>query len=369
MNILIIPDVGRSFNSVRPEAEIYIGLANAGHKVTIMTDLNGAYAERYAQHNIDLVELKMDKKLSLSAINKIRKLIKSKKIDIVYASKSRTIPNAAFGCIGTTAKMVAYRGTTGGLYKSDLTNYLSILHPRVNGIIGVSNAVTAHVKSSVRKKIHPFVKTIYKGHDLSWYSQPPSDLSALATKSDQITQPDAFNVLCIGSKRPHKGMQYMIEAAAKLTHLPKLNILLVGDHFDCEPFLTQIQQTGMAERIIMPGFRNDVPQLAGACDLLVLPSLREGLPRAVLESLAYATPVIASANPGTMEVIKDGVNGLIVPLKNSQAIADKITQLYQDKALYSQLKSQTQATIKNQFSHQKTVLEYEKYFTELLQQK
>jgi L-malate glycosyltransferase len=368
VNILIIPDVGRSFNSVRPEAEIYIGLANAGHQVTIMTDLNGAYAERYAQNNIDLVELKMDKKLSFSAIKKVHNLIKSKQIDIVYASKSRTIPNAAFGCIGTKAKMVAYRGTTGGLYKSDITNYLSILHPRVNGVICVSNAVTEHVKSSVSKKIHPFVQTIYKGHSLDWYQKPTADLASLVTEKATLTHPNAFNILCIGSKRPHKGMQYMIEAAAKLAHLPNLNILLVGDHFNCEPYLTQIQQTGMAERIIMPGFRNDVPQLAGACDLLVLPSLREGLPRAVLESLAYATPVVASANPGTMEVIKDGVNGLIVPLQDSHAIAEKITLLYHDKTLYQQLKSQTQATIREQFSHRKTIQEYEKYFAALIKQ-
>ena len=47
MNILVVPDIGRSYNSVRPEAEIYIGLANKGHKITVMTDVNSAYVAEY----------------------------------------------------------------------------------------------------------------------------------------------------------------------------------------------------------------------------------------------------------------------------------------------------------------------------------
>ncbi|WP_444994709.1 glycosyltransferase family 4 protein [Aliikangiella sp. IMCC44359] len=362
MNILILPDVGRSYNAVRPEAEIYIGLANAGHQITIMTDLSGEYVSRYQSANIELIELIPDKKVAWHSIKKIRTVIHSKKIDVVYASKSRTIPNAAFACIGTRAKMVAYRGTTGGLYKTDLSNYLSILHPRINGVICVSNAVKNHVKSKVRHEIKKQVTTIYKGHDLSWYMTPPVQLDSLG-----INKP-SFNVLCIGSPRAHKGMQYVLDAAKNLNDIEDLNIILVGNHFDCEPYISQIKQTGMADRIIQPGFRNDVPQIAAACDVMVLPSIREGLPRSILESLASGTPVITSANEGAMEIIEEGVNGHIVPLRDGKAIAEKVRFLYEHRNHLKKLSNNAQHTIQSKMSHQETVKNYIEYFNQLINQ-
>ena len=150
MNILVIPNRGRSFNAVRPEAECYIDLARAGHDITIMTCDTNAYLGEYKKANLNVILLRSIKKHSWSVIKQIHQYIQQNDIDIVYATESNGIPNAAFGCIGTKAKMIAYRGTTGGLYKSDLTNYLCMLHPRINGVICVSQAVTDYVKPKMR---------------------------------------------------------------------------------------------------------------------------------------------------------------------------------------------------------------------------
>ena len=64
------------------------------------------------------------------------------------------------------------------------------------------------------------------------------------------------------------------------------------------------------------GHRDDVPQLLAAADLLVLPSLYEGLPNIVLEAMQSALPVVATAAPGTTEVVVDGQTGLLVPLRD-----------------------------------------------------
>ena len=360
MNILILPDVGRSYNSVRPEAEIYIGLAKAGHNVTIMTDLSGVYVPHFREANIKLIELVPRKKISRSAIKLIRQAIVNEKIDLVYATRSRTISNAALACTGTKAKLVTYRGTTGGLYWHDPINFLGTLHPRVDGIICVSNAVEAHVKGKVRKKIHPFVRTIYKGHDLDWYRSDATDLNSLGVN------PDHFNILSVGSNRPHKGMKYLIEAASYLKDLEKLNIILVGDGFNKEPFTSQIQQTGMADRIIQPGFRSDVPQLAAACDLFILPSVREGLPRAMIESLSYGTPAITTNSGGPAEVIEDGVNGFIVPNQDAKAIAEHIRTLYNDRILLQSLSQNCEETIRAKFDHHQTVKNYIHFFEEII---
>ena len=325
MKILAIPNRGRSYNAVRPEAECYISLAKSGHEVTLFTCQSNVYYSDYKKSGINLVELSSLKKYSLSVIKQIHRYIKHHNIDIVYATESNGIPNAAFACIGTKAKMIAYRGTTGGMYKTDPSNYLCTLHPRINGYVCVSNAVKKHVTAKVRSAIKPNIITIYKGHDCNWYNEPAIQLSSLDTS------PTNFNILCIGSPRPYKGMHVMLDAMKHLTDLTNLKLILVGDNFNCEPFSSQIKATGMSEHIIETGFRNDVPQIAKACDILVLPSEREGLPRVVLESLASGTPVITSANEGAMEIIQQNINGYIVPIGDSKAIAERIRHLYENE--------------------------------------
>jgi len=361
MKILVIPNRGRSYHAVRPEAECYIGLAKAGHDITIMTCDTNAYIEEYKKAGLTIIPLRSLKKHSWAVIKQVHHYIKANAIDIVYATESKGIPNAAFGCIGTKAKMIAYRGTSGGMYKTDLSNYLCMLHPRINGVVCVSSAVTVNVKRKVRKSINANVITIYKGHELNWYQDPAVDLTALGSNEKY------FNILCVGSPRPHKGTHILLDAAKELSDIEDLRIILVGDNLQREPFITQVKNTGMSERIIQPGFRNDVPAIAKACDLLVLPSLsKEGLTRTVLESLANGTPVVASANDGVIETIENDVNGYLVPIDDASAIADKIRMLYQDRTILAKLSDNATEVIKTTMSHDKTVGKMERYFQAML---
>ena len=360
MKILVIPNRGRSFNAVRPEAECYIGLAKLGHEISIMTCDTNAYINQYEKAGLNVIELKSLKKHSWEVIKQIHQYIKQHNIDIVYATESKGIPNAAFGCIATKAKMIAYRGTTGGLYKSDISNYLCMLHPRIDGVVCVSEAVTKYVRPKMRNAIKTNVITIYKGHDLAWYQDDAVELTKLNTESDN------FNIVCIGSPRPQKGMQYMLDAIKELKDINNIRLILIGDNFNCEPYISNIKATGMNDKIIQTGFRSDVPQIAKACDVLVLPSEREGLPRVVLESLSVGTPVITSANEGAMEIIEDKINGYIVPIGDSKAISDKIRFLTRNAPLLKQLSDNAKKTISTKMSHHKTVQGMERFFKNLL---
>lgn len=362
MNILIFTRSTSTLNQFRPEAEIYCNMAKLGHTVTILTDPIKEQEDSFNAAGVKVIKNKVKKKICLDSIKQIRKELAQNTYDIVYACCSKTIPNAAIACLGFNVKLIAYRGTTGGLYKTDLTNYLSLLNPRINGVICVSNAVQQHVQNKVRKSIKENVKTIYKGHDLSWYEDPTINITELGSTKE------SFNILCIGSNREHKGMQYLLEAASYLKDIADLKIILVGNSFSCEPFISQIKATGMSERILQPGFRADVPQIAKACDLLILPSIREGLPRAILESLANGTPVITSANAGAMEIIEDNVNGFIVPIADGKAIAEKVRLLYQHRDILERFSTEGINTIKNKMSHQNTVINMINYFENIISQ-
>lgn len=360
MNILVCTSSNSSYNSIRPELEIYISMANAGHNVTIITHKNALYNARLMENSIEVIEKPVIKKLSISSILLIRRVIKKNKIDIVFATNSKSIPNAAFACIGLDVKCVAYRGTVSGLYWHDPGNYLGILNPRIDGVVCVSKYVYNYVASRPLLK-NKNVIAIYKGHDLSWYNKKAADLSEFGINKND------FTAICVINSRPHKGLHIILEATKKLSDLENFHLLLVGNGADKEPYKSLLESSPMKQRIHVAGYRDDAPELIAASDTLVQPSISgEGLPRVILESLAYKTPVITSANEGSMEIITDGENGLVVPIKDPDALADSIRKLHNDPELLATLKSNSQNILKNEMSHRVTVENFIKYFESLL---
>lgn len=360
MNILVCTSADSSLNSLRPELEIYISLAKAGHNITLITHHNEQYSNRFKQHGINLIEKPVTSKISPGSVKLIRDTIKNSHIDIVYATNSKAIPNAALACIGLSVKLVIYRGTASGLYWHDPSNYLSVFNPRVDGIICVSKYVfdSISAKKSLKTKN---ITTIYKGHDLSWYNKKPASLEEFGIKKTD------FTAICVINSRPHKGIDIALKAANELADLENFHLIMVGKGTEQEPYKSLLQSNRMRSRIHIAGYRHDAPELIAASDILIQPSTAgEGLPRVILESLAYGTPVIASANKGSMEIIEDSYNGYIVPIKDFTAIAEKIRKLINDPELLQKLSSSSREILEGKMSHKNTVNQYIEYFESLL---
>lgn len=325
-----------------------------------MTHHNKTYVKRLLDHGVTVIEQPVIKKISVHSIRLIRDTIKAESIDLVYATNSKAIPNAALACIGLPVKLVVYRGTASGLYWYDPGNYLSMLHPRIDGIICVSNYVYDYVSSKSTLK-NKRITAIYKGHDLNWYDKQPADLTEFGITADD------FTVICVINARPHKGLDIILKAANELADIKGLQLLLVGLGADREPYQRLIRCSNMTTRIHIAGYRNDAPELIAASQLLVQPSTAgEGLPRVILEALAYGTPVIASANKGSMEIIEDEVNGYIVPVGDSAALAKRIRTLYQTPEKLKAFSASSKQKLENEMSHRVTTEKYIKFFQSLL---
>ncbi len=361
MNILIFTTSDGPINIIRPELEIFIGLAKRGHKVTVLTDENTEYADIFKQNGVKVINQQPQKKICFESIKVIRNELRREDYDIVYATNSKSIPNAAFACIGFPAKMITYRGTTGGLYRHDPTAYLTHLHPRVNGVVCVSEAVREDILKRVWHNKQNVV-TIHKGHSLDWYNKPPADLSEF-----DISKAD-FVLICAVNARPSKGIPVMIEAANHLADLQNIHLLLVGKNM--EQYSDLIGQNKMSERIHLLGYRFDAPELITASDVLVQPSISgEGLPRALMEAMGYGTPSIITTVGGGKEVIEDGVNGVIVPANDAGAIAASVRDLYHNPERIKEISAACRDTIANQYSNERTVQLYIEYFEGLLSKK
>ena len=85
------------------------------------------------------------------------------------------------------------------------------------------------------------------------------------------------------------------------------------------------------------GHVDDMPALFASVDMVVLPSYREGLPKGLIEAAACALPLVTTDVPGCREVVRDGVEGLLVPVRDADSLAEAIARLYADPALAGQL--------------------------------
>ena len=107
---------------------------------------------------------------------------------------------------------------------------------------------------------------------------------------------------------------------------------------------------GIGDRVHFLGFRSDVADVLRAADLVVLPSLDEGLPLAVLEAMACAKPVVATPVGGVPEAVIDEVTGLLVPPNEPQRLASAVLRILNDRHLAQRMGNAARARVQAQFS-------------------
>ncbi len=132
---------------------------------------------------------------------------------------------------------------------------------------------------------------------------------------------------------PVKGHQHLIEAApAILRRFPDACLLLVGDGELRGALEERAKALGLADRITFTGFRRDVPSTIAGMDLVVLPSLNEGMGRVLVMSMALGKPIVATRVGGVPELLGEGEAGVLVPPGDSAALADAICMLLENPA-------------------------------------
>jgi len=163
--------------------------------------------------------------------------------------------------------------------------------------------------------------------------------------------PKDFVVGFTGRLSEEKGVRYLIEAVAKLRleDVP-VKLLIVGEGEEKQALQDLVSQRGLGASVVFAGFQADVENWVTVFDVLVLPSLTEGTPLALLESMALGVPVIASAVGGVPKVVTDGMNGLLVEPENVHEISVKIRLLMRDPGLTHKIISNGIRTITEHYN-------------------
>ncbi|PZV05942.1 MAG: glycoside hydrolase [Cyanobium sp.] len=152
---------------------------------------------------------------------------------------------------------------------------------------------------------------------------------------DPESHDDKFRVLFVGCAGPRKGFIDLLDAFQRLNH-PRKSLTLVGSQTsEAISMLGTVDQSSI--EIVGNVPNGELRRYYSRASVFVLPSIEEGLAMVIGEALACGCPVIASTNTGASELISNGVEGFIVPIRSPQLIADRLQQLSDQPQLREQM--------------------------------
>lgn len=188
---------------------------------------------------------------------------------------------------------------------------------------------------------------------------------------------DAPLVGMIGQITPWKGQEVFVKSIPEvLEKFPSARFVLVGDimgPFDREykeGIEKLIEREGLGDRVILAGFRKDIPAVMGSLDVVVHASIRpDALPTVILEAMFMEKPVVATAVGGVPEIIDDNESGLLVPPDDPVAMANAISRLLGSKIFCANLGRQGKRTLLEKFKPETYLKKVTGIYRELLDEK
>jgi glycosyltransferase involved in cell wall biosynthesis len=186
----------------------------------------------------------------------------------------------------------------------------------------------------------------------------------LRVRAELGLRDDDIILLSVGRLRYQKGHDILLQALPKvLEKFPNAMLLIAGEGVLRQELETEASQLGVAKRVKLLGVREDIPMLLSAADLFLFPSRFEGMPNALMEAMGYGLAVVATAVQGVDEMIRDGENGILIPMDDPKAVSDAILRLLNDPDERKRLGRAAQATIEKEYTLDKMCAQYESLLT------
>jgi glycosyltransferase involved in cell wall biosynthesis len=346
-----------------------LAMKAAGHWVEVVCS-NGPYvaqlrAEGFPVHTIS-ISRSIQPMEDLRAISRLASLFRRRRFTVIHTHT----PKAAFlGQLAAKLARVPVRvNTIHGLYylaappgwQRTLFKALEILACRLaHHVFSQSGEDVAMI---LREGLLEPEKIEFLGNgiDLDRFNVTRFDPEMRNQVRDEFGIPrDAFVVGVVARMVNEKGFRELLEALARFRKIaPKAYLLHVGfvdrsRRDEVTPDLAE--KHGVAEFCRFVGQRPDVDRIMLGMDVFCLPSYREGYPRSVMEANAMGLPVIVTNIRGCREAVIDGVNGILVPVRQVEPLVDALTRLYEDTDLRQRLAAGAIQRAREQFDERRVI--------------
>jgi glycosyltransferase involved in cell wall biosynthesis len=221
----------------------------------------------------------------------------------------------------------------GGGWRPALRALVSRYYSRAEQIVAISHGVASDI-ATMAPGAEAHMTTIHN----AGVDERVESGAAMPLEPDDVLPGGPLLVAC-GRLAEQKGYPYLIDAFA-LVHeeVPDASLWILGQGPDRPAVERQIADLSLGDSVRLLGFRDNPFRYMAAADLFVLSSIFEGFGNVVAEAMACGTAVVSTDCPyGPSEIITDGVNGLLVPTRDPQALAAAILRVLRDPALKARL--------------------------------
>lgn len=176
-----------------------------------------------------------------------------------------------------------------------------------------------------------------------------------------------FVVGNVGRLSEQKGMEYYIQAIPLvLKRHRNVRFLIIGEGEDREKLEVLARDIGVEDKVFFMGFRTDIQNLMSQIDLVVLSSLREGLPLVPIEAFSVGRTIVATAVDGTVELVEDKYNGLLVEKKDFYELAEKICWMISNKQKMKEMETRAHLLYINKYSYEQFALKYKSFIKRII---
>ena len=258
------------------------------------------------------------------------KLLRARAINVVQAHDFYTnvFGMAGAAVAGVKVRIAARRETTGLRTKAQ-AKAERFAYGLADAIVGNAEAVRrALINEGINNEK---IVTIYNGLDLSRTAVSPA--RKRAEMLGRLNLPDGYRFVTIVANLRHSVKDHgtFLRAAARVAGaVSDAAFVMAGEGELLESMRALAGELGLKDRAFFIGRCEHVNELLAVSDVCVLSSIAEGFSNAILEYMGAARPVVATDVGGAREVIRDGVNGFIVPPKNPEAMGERIIELLSD---------------------------------------
>jgi len=201
--------------------------------------------------------------------------------------------------------------------------------------ISVSEIVSQkYLEYGIGKKAKYF--TIRSGMELNKFTNARKNIDIRQECQEFGINGEDFVIGNVGRLVLSKGHHFLFQAIKRILEIRKnqpIKLLIIGEGKDKEKLSKYAKELNLEKNVIFTGYREDVEKLMALMDIFVLTSLREGLPRVLVQAAAVGIPAIAFNIDGVSEVIKDNYNGFLVIPRNVEQLSAKIIKYMDNKEL------------------------------------
>jgi glycosyltransferase involved in cell wall biosynthesis len=299
--------------------------------------------------------------LSVKLMRHLRRVIKTERPDLVHLNLYRTDAWGRLAARGFCPTLTSWHNTDPWMASRSLNNRVRVAVEHWTGgrsdacFLAVSAATRDHGLRYLRVPATR-VRLIYNGIDLTPYAATPP-----------VRDHTSPRIVMIGRFYPQKAHDVAVAALAQVRAAGhEFRADLLGDGPLRPAIQADLQRRGLTDWVQAAGVCHDVPAALPGYDLCIMPSRFEGLPMALIESMAAFVPPVATRVGGIPEVIRDGENGRLVPPEDPDALAAAIVELLSDEQRRRALALAGRATVERDFNLAVQVPRMVAYYQEIL---